>query len=408
MNQNSVARRPGGVRRLLAVAALVLLALGAWWARGQLQRPPAPEYTTAAVDRGDIVARVTATGTLSALVTVQVGSQVSGRVQALHVDFNSPVKKGQLIAKIDPRLFQAEMEQQRANRMAAEANLTRARVQARDARRQAERAAELAPRGLISQGERDTALANAEAAEASVVSAQASLAQAAAALNRAQVNLDNTDILSPTDGVVISRAVDVGQTVAASLQAPVLFTIAQDLRQMQVNTSVAESDVGKLSAGMQASFTVDAYPGERFRGQVRQVRDSATTTQNVVTYDAVLDVQNPELKLKPGMTANVTFVYARKDAVLRVPNAALRFRLPGATAGGERSRRRDPGEDGPDAPRTLYLLRGGQPQAVQVTTGISDGSYTEVRGGELREGDLLVTDMPGSDKPKAAPGMRLF
>lgn len=424
MNQANAARRRAGVSRFaLWLCIALLLALAAYFGRGLLKGKPEPQYTTAKAERGDVVARVTATGTLSALVTVQVGSQVSGRIQELHADFNSQVKQGQLIAKIDPRLFLAEVEQQRANMMAAEANLTRARVQAKDARRQAQRADELAPRGLISKGERDTTQANAEAAEASVAASQAGLAQARAALNRAQVNLNYTDILSPTDGVVISRAVDVGQTVAASLSAPILFTIAQDLRQMQVNTSVAESDVGKLSAGMKATFTVDAYPGERFRGEVRQVRDAATTTQNVVTYDAVLDVKNEELKLKPGMTANVTFVYARRDNVLKVPNAALRFRLPdagnagsgnavaapgGQQDGGQGQRRRR-GDSAPDAPRTLYVLREGQPQPVQVKTGISDGSYTEVTEGELKEGDDLITDMPSAEKPKAqAPGMRMF
>jgi HlyD family secretion protein len=449
MNSNNNLRSGRTGRRwgLWAAAALVLVAV-LWWGRGLLKGEPAPEFTTAPAERGEVVAKVTATGTLSALVTVQVGSQVSGRIQDLYVDFNSQVKKGQLIAKIDPRLFLAEVEQQQANVMAAQANLTRAKVQAQDARRQARRADELSPRGLISQSERDTAQATADAADASVVSSQAALAQARAALNRAQVNLNYTDIISPTDGVVISRSVDVGQTVAASLQAPVLFTIAQDLRQMQVNTSVAESDVGKLQAGMKANFTVDAYPGERFRGEVRQVRDAATTTQNVVTYDAVLDVTNEELKLKPGMTANVTFVYARREDVLKVPNAALRFRMPnaggsrgngnaaaagqpaqgqgqnpreaaagqaraGAEAGGqgngERRQRRQRGGEGAGGPRTVYVLRDGQAQAVEIKTGISDGSYTEVTEGGLQEGDALITDMPSAedDKPRG-PGMRMF
>ncbi|MDM4771052.1 efflux RND transporter periplasmic adaptor subunit [Solimonas sp. SE-A11] len=452
MNSNNNLRSGRPARRWgLWATAVLVIAVVLWWGRGWLKGEEPPAFTTVPAERGEVVAKVTATGTLSALVTVQVGSQVSGRIQDLSVDFNSQVKKGQLIAKIDPRLFLAEVEQQRANVMAAEANLTRAKVQAQDARRQARRADELSPRGLISQSERDTAQATADAADASVVSSQAALAQARAALNRAQVNLNYTDIISPTDGVVISRSVDVGQTVAASLQAPVLFTIAQDLRQMQVNTSVAESDVGKLQAGMKANFTVDAYPGERFRGEVRQVRDSATTTQNVVTYDAVLDVTNEELKLKPGMTANVTFVYARREDVLKVPNAALRFRMPtpaggreagratgaarsqgqgqppaqdgqgaalrqpaaGAEGGnGERRQRRQRGGEGAaGGPRTVYVLRDGQAQSVEIKTGISDGSYTEVVEGALQEGDELITDMPSAegDKPRASgPGMRMF
>lgn len=401
--------RAGFRSPLLWIIVLLLvagLAFAAYSARG---RKDAVQYTTAPADRGDIVARVTATGTLSALVTVQVGSQVSGRIQALHADFGSQVKEGQRIARIDPRLFQAEVEQQRANVVAAEANLERAQVQARDAQRQARRAAELAPRGLISQSERDTAQANAEAAEAAVAAARASLGQARAARSRAEINLAYTDILSPTDGVVISRSVDVGQTVAASLQAPTLFTIAQDLRQMQVNTSVAESDVGKLHAGMEASFTVDAYPGERFKGRVRQVRDAATSTQNIVTYDAVLDVANEDLRLKPGMTANVTFVHASKRDVLRVPNAALRFRPPakdaaGGDGGGAPRRARNEG----NGPRTVWVLREEQAQPVELRTGISDGSYTEVLSGALREGEMLITDMVDRDKPKLPPAMRMF
>ena len=449
MNTAAGARKPKR-RAYRWIAVLLLLVVVAYAIRASWKSEPEVQYNTVQADRGDVVARVTATGTLSALVTVQVGSQVSGRIQELNVDFNSQVKKGQLIAKIDPRLFEAEVEQQRANLQAAEANLTRAKVLARDARRQAERANELVGRGLVSQSERDTTQANADSADSSVVSAQASVSQARASLNRAQVNLNYTNILSPTDGVVISRSVDVGQTVAASLQAPVLFTIAQDLRQMQVNTSVSESDVGKLAADMPATFTVDAYPGERFRGKVRQVRDAATTNQNVVTYDAVLDVENPDLKLKPGMTANVTFIYAQKRDVLRVPNAALRFRLPaaqgktsiaaaGAAAGGQaqatsrmqgegaRQRsggaeggngnrpRRPRGEESANAPRSLWVLRAGQPVEVQVRTGISDGSVTEITellAGELNPGDELISDIIGGDtgdKPAArGPGMRLF
>ncbi|HEY0975532.1 MAG TPA: efflux RND transporter periplasmic adaptor subunit [Solimonas sp.] len=411
------------------LAALLIVGAVAW--RLFAGREAAPEYVTTPVERGSLSARVTATGTLSALVTVQVGSQVSGRIQELFADFNSRVTKGQLIATIDPRLFEADVQQQRANLAAAQAELSRAQVQAKDTQRQAARAAELAERGLLSQGERDTAKANADAAQAGVVSAQAGITQARAALTRAETNLAYTRIVSPTDGVVISRDVDVGQTVAASLQAPILFTIAQDLRQMQVNTSVSESDVGRLRAEMPASFTVDAYPGERFQGQVRQVRDVATTVQNVVTYDAVIDVENPDLKLKPGMTANVTFVYARAEDVLRVPNAALRFRPPqadapagastqrsgaasagGSQAGGRRGAR---GGETQSAPRTVWVLRDGAAVAVQVTTGISDGAHTEVTGGELREGDLVISDLlnptasrSSSGAAAGAPPMRMF
>ncbi|HYD43525.1 MAG TPA: efflux RND transporter periplasmic adaptor subunit [Anaeromyxobacter sp.] len=386
-------------------------------------------YETAAVERGRVVARVTATGTLSALVTVQVGSQVSGRIASLHADFNSRVKKGQVIAKLDPQLFQAAVEQARANVMAAEGNLARAEAQAEDARRQLRRTRELAERKLVAAADLDTAESGAVAAEAGVKSARGALAQARASLSQAQVNLAYTTIVSPTDGVVISRSVDVGQTVAASLQAPTLFVIAEDLAKMQVNTSVAESDVGRLEAGMPATFRVDAFPGRVFRGTVRQVRNAATTVQNVVTYDAVVDVDNPDLALRPGMTATVTFVYAEREDALRVPNAALRFRppagMPGATTaasgngagpnagkgpganGGGRGRGAPEAgaEDGRDEGRAIWVLRAGQPVQVRVRTGVTDGTSTEVLDGELKPGDQVLTDASDpSGKSRPAQG----
>lgn len=369
-------------------------------------KTPESTFVTAKADRGRISAKVTASGTLSALVTVQVGSQVSGRIQSLYVDYNSPVKKGQVIARIDPQIYQATAEQARANLMAAEANLTKAKVQNQDAERQAKRANELVEQKLISQAERDTARSNADAAHAGVAAAEGTVAQAKAALNQARVNLGYTEIISPTDGVVISRSVDVGQTVAASLQTPTLFVIAQDLRQMQVDTNVAESDIGKLSEGMEVKFTVDAYPGERFKGSVRQIRNAAQTVQNVVTYDAVVAVDNADLRLKPGMTANVTFAYADKPDVLRVPNAALRFKpaadqIPKAAESEKTKPERGSGQ------RTLWVLRNGQPEAVPVKIGISDGVQTEIIEGEIKEGDEIITDSKGASA-KALPPGRMF
>ncbi len=398
------------------IGALVLL-LGAgvvWWTRRE--DPKAIKYETAQVDRGRISSRVTATGTLSALVTVQVGSQVSGRIQALYADFNSQVKKGQLLAEIDPQLFQAAVEQARANHLAAQGNFARTKVQAADAERKFQRAKALAERKLIALAELDTAQAEAEAAKAQVLASQGAVEQTRAALNQAQVNLTYTKIHSPIDGAVISRTVDVGQTVAASLQAPTLFTIAEDLRKMQVNTSVAEADVGKLRPDMHASFTVDAYPGERFRGTVRQIRNAPQTVQNVVTYDAVIDVENPELRLKPGMTANVTFVHAEKDDVLRVPNAAFRYRPPVVAReadGGQRRRAAPSGIGGGGAPprdqrgpekRSVWVLRDGQPARVEVEAGISDGSTTEIVSGELKEGDQLILETTGGEATPRRPG----
>lgn len=390
--------------RRTTAALLVLLMLS-----GCGSKAAESPFVTAKVDRGRISARVTASGTLSALVTVQVGSQVSGRIQNLYVDYNSPVKKGQMIARIDPQLYQAAAEQAHANLLAAEANLSKAKVQSADAERQAKRANNLVEQKLISQADRDTARANADAAVAGVAAADGAVAQARATLNQARVNLGYTQILSPTDGVVISRSVDVGQTVAASLQTPTLFVIAQDLRQMQVDTNVAESDIGKLSEGMEVKFTVDAYPGERFKGNVRQIRNAAQTVQNVVTYDAVVAVDNSDLRLKPGMTANVTFPYADKPDVLRVPNAALRYKpsadvMPKAAAAPDAAK---PQADRNSGQRTLWVLRENQPQGVPVKIGISDGVQTEIVEGEIKEGDDVVTDNRGSAAKTQSP-VRLF
>jgi HlyD family secretion protein len=448
------------VRRLLVTAlALVLLAgggAGLWRWRGAHRSPPV-EFDTAAVDRGRIVSRVTATGTVSALVTVQVGTQVSGTIQKLFVDWNSPVKKGQLIAKIDPQLFEAAYQQAQANYEAAQGNLVKAEAQETDAGRQFAREKGLLDRQLVAQADYDTSQSNVEVTKGQAAAARGALAQAKAQLAQAKVNLDMTRIVSPTDGTVISRSVDVGQTVAASLSAPTLFTIAQDLRKMQVDTSVAEADVGKLSAGMPATFTVDAFPGERFKGKVRQIRNAPQTVQNVVTYDAVIDVDNADLKLRPGMTANITFVSAEKDDVLRVPNAATRYKptpeiftalgvpVPkgvrdpgdrsrgggsgngpgpgggghgsggppgggahgagsgaGSAAGGWRAHAGGRG-DGPSDLRTVWVLRGGQPQQISLRIGLSDGSTTEVVEGDLHQGDQVIIDASTSETASATP-----
>jgi HlyD family secretion protein len=381
-----------------------------------------PKFETVSVDRGSLVAKITATGTLSALVTVQVGSQVSGRLQDILVDFNAPVKKGQVIAKIDPQLFRAAIEQAQANSAAAKANLVGAQVQAAQSERQSDRMKALVQQKLVSQADADTAQAQADADRAQVEAAKAAVQQTAASLHQAQVNLDYTTIISPINGVVISRNVDVGQTVAASLQAPTLFVIAEDLRKMQVDASVSEADVGKLQPGMDSMFTVDAFPGEKFHGTIRQIRNAAQTLQNVVTYDAVIDVLNPALKLRPGMTASVTFVYAERNDVLRVPNAALRFRpapdvmarmrgekegaatKPGGPTGQPRLQR---GAKDDPTQRTVWVSHGQTAEAVVLHTGVSDGTLTEVLEGKVAAGDKLVTDVPekpGAPASGAAPG----
>jgi HlyD family secretion protein len=389
----------------------------------------APEYQTAAAEVDTVVSRVSTSGSLQAVVTVEVGSQVSGRIQELYADFNSPVKKGQRIAKIDPSLFQASVVQGEANVTAARANVTRLKVAAEDAERQARRATEVYALRLISETERDTAVSNARSALASVDQGEGQLAQARAALDQARTNLRYTDIVSPTDGVVISRAVNVGQTVAASLSAPVIFTIAQDLKKMEVHTNVAESDIGRLKPGMRVSFTVDAYPGEPFRGAIRDIRNAPQVVQNVVTYDAVIDVDNPDLKLKPGMTATVSVVTDRSRDVLTVPNAALRFRpesadAPGAGAGpaggqranaggagGQRRERREADDadgDGAAAPvvikRTVYVLVNEKLEPREITTGITDGRVTEVTGGTLKQGETVITGIVGQNPNQRGQG----
>jgi HlyD family secretion protein len=418
-------------RRAVTVLAtcIAVLALS-----GCKANKPKVQWETDTVDRGRIVARVTATGTLSALVTVQVGSQVSGRIQQLFADFNSPVKKGELIAKIDPQLFQASLEQARANYTAAEGNLAKAKVQAAQAELDFKRQSNLAERKLVAQADLDLARTNLAAAKAQIAVSTGQVQQAKAALNQAKVNLAYTDIHSPTDGVVISRNVDVGQTVAASLQAPTVFVIAEDLRKMQVDTSVAEADVGKLVAGMEASFMVDAFPGERFRGKVRQIRNAAQNVQNVVTYDAVIDVDNSDLKLRPGMTANVTFVFANRENVLRVPNAALRFRLspevsavlnlddqkPKAgdaeAAGGEPTASAARASDRPrggmgarrgDSPdrKSVWILDGQIPKMLWIKAGASDGTRTEVVEGPLADGQTVITDATVTGGAKSSRGL---
>jgi len=287
-----------------------------------------PKFTiaTAQVTRGDIVDTVGATGTLQAVTTVQVGSQVSGTISELHVDFNSLVKKGQVLARLDPSLFQTQIEQAKANLVRSQADLERQKVALDDANQKLTRARELSARQLLAKSDLDAAEIAAKSAEAQLKSSEAQITQAQASLNQNEVNLAHTVIEAPIDGLVISRSVDVGQTVASSLQAPTLFVLAADLTKMQVVANLDESDVGRIRPGQVVTFRVDAYPADTFRGTVSQVRLNPIVQQNVVTYATVIDVPNNDLKLKPGMTANVNVEIARSSNVLRVPNSALRFR----------------------------------------------------------------------------------
>jgi HlyD family secretion protein len=404
------------------IVALVVVGGGAfgWWRWHQSHATTGPAYKTVPVEKRRIVGKVTASGTLSSIVTVQVGTQVSGRIQKLYADFNSKVTKGQLVAKIDPQLFEASVQQAQANYLQAKAGVVTAQANALAADKAYARVKALKDENLAAQADLDTAEANVATTHASIDAANASLAQSAAQLHQSQVNLSYTSIISPIDGVVISRSVDVGQTVAASLSAPTLFTIAQDLTKMQVDTNVSEGDVGRLAVGAKTYFTVDSYPGQRFLGTIRQIRNSATTVQNVVTYDAVIDVDNSDLRLRPGMTANVTIVYDERKDVPAVSNAALRFKPPASLGGGAgpgakgpggRGRGRDggaptePGQPAAPEAKTVWVMRGAAPQQVDIHTGLSDGTVTEVVDG-LAEGDQVVVDVEGGDTGAAPSSSR--
>jgi HlyD family secretion protein len=474
-------------RRKGALAMIILLACAAiagflLWGR----KADASDYMTARVDRGNVEVTVSATGTVQAVTTVQVGSQVSGTVQWLGADFNSQVKHGQVIARLDPAIFQAQVDNarasvqnnqaaivaaqadivnQQANVKATQANVEVNRVQRDDALALVRRYQEL--KNVIPSRDIEAAQAAANAAaaryeqavaqvgqvqaalaqsRAKVDQARAALAQAQAQLSQQQANLDHSIISSPIDGVVVSRSVDVGQTVAASLQAPTLFTIANDLTKMQVLASIDEADVGQIKQGIKANFNVDAFPGETFTGEITQLRLNAQSLQNVVTYSAVIDVANPELKLRPGMTANITIPVARREDVLTVPNAALRFK-PNLSEQEqqalrqkmeERRNQRQAERQGagnsnqaagnqaqpPDAPgrpgrqpdgqpaqgesnqpntgaggdgqrrqgQTVWILIGDkQIEPRYVRTGLTNGRVTEIISGDLKEGDTIIT-----------------
>lgn len=386
-------------RFLLIAAAIAIVggSVAAYYRAGVDNKTP--EYVTAPVTRGDVLTKVEATGTLQAVTTVQVGVQVSGTIKALFADYNSHVKKGQVIAELDPSLFQTQVDQARASLLKLQADVERAKVDVQDTQTKMRRAEEMWKQQLIARADYDTAKTTADQAQAALKSAQAQVAQAQASLNQAEVNLDHTIIRAPIDGIVVSRNVDVGQTVAASLQAPTLFVLANDLSHMQVNASIDEADIGKIKPGEHATFTVDAYPGEPFSGTVSQVRLQPVVESNVVSYTTTIDVPNPELKLKPGMTATVTVEVARANDVLRVPNAALRFRPSGNAASAAarptgtsgRVAGTQAGDNRGQNTGRVFVLENGQLHPVRVETGISDGTTTAVLQGQLAEGAPVVT-----------------
>jgi HlyD family secretion protein len=404
-------------RKTLFIAGAVLL-LAALATMSFVHRGDHIQYLTSKVQQGEIKDAVDATGVVNAVVNVQVGSQVSGTIAKLNADFNSHVHKGDVIALIDPRLFEgavhqatADLENARANVVAASANLLKAQAALVQTKAEYDRAQNMMRTNIGTQQALDVAKANydsaraaVEGAQASVVQANAQVSQKQAALSVAQTNLAFTVIRSPIDGTVVARNVDVGQTVAASLQAPTIFTIAQDLVKMYLYAKVDESDVGRIRAGQPVTFKVDAFPKEIFHGNVAQIRMNPTTVQNVVTYDAVIEFENRDLKLFPGMTAYVTIPVATVENVEKLPNAALRFKPP-MTPEEVRARYALAGIARDDAP-VVWKLRGDAIEPVEVALGITDHSYTEVRrvmAGALKPGDDVVTSAIGGPKP-AAPG----
>ena len=382
---------------LIGIIILIIIAAGVF----ALFRDKEPEikFRTINVSKGDIREIVTASGTVNAVTTVLVGTQVSGTIKHIYVDFNSQVKKDQLIVQIDPAIFEAQVEQARANLLSARANLEKADAALVDAKRTFDRTKELYQRNLIARSELDTAETNHETSKAQVEVAKAQIVQTEAALKLAETNLKYTRIVSPVDGIVVSRNVDVGQTVAASFQTPTLFTIAQDLTKMQINTNVDEADIGKIKMGQPVEFNVDAYPEIIFNGKVWQIRIAPITVQNVVTYDVVIKMDNPELKLKPGMTANVSILTAVKKDILKIPNAAMRFRP--SDKNKVNAQQKGFG---------VWQMVNGELRRIPVSAGISDGSFTEVISGDIREGQEIIIESLDESKGTSPPvsGPRFF
>jgi HlyD family secretion protein len=377
----------------LAVFSAIFLVVAVVGIIYYFKRTPAPVYKTAKVEKGAIISSVTATGTLNAVVTVQVGTQVSGTIQKLFVDYNSVVKKGQTIAQIDPAIFNAQVLQSKGNYKNARANLVKAKADVVDAKRTLERNRQLLHDGVVSQSDFDSADTKYQEARAAVIAAEGSVSQTLGSYRQSLTNLCYSTIKSPVNGIVVSRNVDVGQTVAASFQTPTLFTIAQDLTKMQIDTSVDEADIGTVKVGQPAVFTVDAYPETKFSGVVAQVRNAPIITQNVVTYDVVITVDNKDLKLKPGMTANVNIEVMKKGNVLKIPSAALRFKPEAGAAPTARSR---------VVGRQVFVLKEGRPVRVPVKTGATDDSYVEVVEGALHQGEDVIVGQSVEGKKSAS------
>ncbi|MBX3025853.1 efflux RND transporter periplasmic adaptor subunit [bacterium] len=378
-------------RRTIALGLAVLLLAGAAWAYWRRGNDDAGiAYVTATVERGPVTALVTATGQVNPVTTVQVGTYVSGPIQAIDVDFNSPVRKGQRVAKIDPAPFQVKVQRAEANLATAQARVAQTKADLELKATNLQRARRLLGTNVVAQSELDEAHSAHAQAVARVALEQAGVRQAQAELEEARINLAYTDITSPVDGVVVSRSVDVGQTVAASFQTPTLFLIARNLTEMQVNAAVSESDIGAVRDGQPVIFTVDAYPGRDFHGRVTQVRNAPTSVQNVVTYDVVIGVDNADLALKPGMTATVRIETAHVADALRLPLRALTFTPPG-----EGERRRGDGVWRLDAGRALAW--------VPVRTGVRDDTHVAIAEGDLAPGDVVALALDRAVGPREGP-----
>jgi HlyD family secretion protein len=406
------------IRKLALWAALVAVVAGGVVWRIKTRPPPQPRYVLTAVTQGDVVEAVQSTGTVQPLTQVQVGAQISGRIAKVFVDFNSVVKKGDVLAEIDPTLLGATVEQNRAQLGAATAQVARAQASLTSTQASLERAEKLRAENLSSQADIDQARGQRDVAQAEVAAAQAQIVQTKAQLSYSQTNMTYARIFAPIDGLVVSRNVDPGQTVAASLQAPVLFVIAQDLRKMRILAEIDEADVGKLREGMSAEATVDAFAGETFGGTVSQVRYNPNSVQGVVTYLAVVDVDNPEMKLRPGMTATVTVKTRSVKDVLRLPNAALRYKpTPPGKEGAKEGEGASAKGDGRAEPLgrgkgRVYLVEDSTPGKERaepkiIDIGITDGINTELKATELPAGTKVVTDETDQDDAKKH-GPRIF
>lgn len=388
------------MKKLIFIITLIVISVvsGFYFVHNSQNKP---KYLTSQAFKGKIVEKITASGIINPVSTTNVGTQVSGTIKEIHADFNTPVKKGQILAQIDPTLFEARVTQQQANLISAKANLAKLQATLANDRKTLERYKRLYDKDFIAKSEVDLAETIYNGDLAQVDAAKAQILQAEAGLKSAQTDLGYTRIVSPVDGVVISRNIDIGQTVAASFQTPTLFLVAQDLTKMQIYTSIAEADISKAGIGQEAEFKIDGYPDEIFSGKVVQVRNSPTSTQSVVTYDVVVSVDNKNMKLKPGMTANVTVVTSKNDDALLVPNECFRFTM---HQGDNRPKYKEKG---------LWVLKNNEPLRVEIKTGISDEDNTEIVSGDIKPGDEIITgtldDKTAKGKPKGPQvRMRMF